>query len=114
LMEIKARMLLPRPAEAEHEAEDPRQELVRQLLEYKRFKDAAVLLERQAERQALRLTRRAGPPPAAAGAPALQPVELWDLVSAFGRLLRETLANEPTAFVVDETPLHVFMAQIAD
>src|SRR5205809_773475 len=40
LMEIKSRLLLPRPP-AEEEEEDPRRELVRQLLEYKQFKDAA-------------------------------------------------------------------------
>ena len=43
LMEIKSRMLLPTPPEevAEEDAIDPRADLVRQLLEYKRFKDAA-------------------------------------------------------------------------
>ena len=43
LMEIKSRTLLPRPpaSEDDEEIEDPRLELVRQLLEYKRFKDAA-------------------------------------------------------------------------
>jgi segregation and condensation protein A len=40
LAEIKSRMLLPRPAEAEDE-EDPRAELVRRLQEYERFKQAA-------------------------------------------------------------------------
>ena len=40
LMRIKARMLLP-PAIAEEEEEDPREGLVRQLLEYSRFKAAA-------------------------------------------------------------------------
>jgi segregation and condensation protein A len=40
LMRIKARMLLP-PAVAEEEEEDPREGLVRQLLEYSRFKAAA-------------------------------------------------------------------------
>src|SRR5215216_4938068 len=42
LMEIKARMLLPRPEENAAEEDDPRQELVRQLLEYKKFKDASL------------------------------------------------------------------------
>src|SRR3974377_458667 len=41
VMEIKSRMLLPRPEEFAEEEEDPRRELVRQLLEYKRFKEAA-------------------------------------------------------------------------
>jgi segregation and condensation protein A len=41
LMRIKARMLLP-PAITEEEEEDPRESLVRQLLEYSRFKEAAL------------------------------------------------------------------------
>src|SRR5262245_27460941 len=56
LMEIKVRMLLPRSEEAEQE-EDPRRELVRQLVQYKAFKDAAALLEAQAEQQSYRLSR---------------------------------------------------------
>jgi segregation and condensation protein A len=115
LMEIKSRMVLPRgAAESAEEEDDPRQELVRQLLEYKRFKDAAALLEARAEQQGLRLSREPLPP--AAPDPARQPlreVELWDLVSAFGRLMRETLALQPQQIVVDHTPIHVFMEQIA-
>ncbi|MCK5149075.1 segregation/condensation protein A [bacterium] len=42
LIQIKVRMLLPRPEmEGDEELEDPRAELVRQLLEYKRFKEVA-------------------------------------------------------------------------
>jgi segregation and condensation protein A len=41
LAEIKSRMLLPRPVEAEGEEDDPRAELVRRLQEYERFKQAA-------------------------------------------------------------------------
>ena len=42
LMEIKSRMLLPRPqAESNGEDEDPRAELVRRLQEYERYKQAA-------------------------------------------------------------------------
>jgi segregation and condensation protein A len=44
LAEIKSRMLLPRPAAAEEEA-DPRAELIRRLQEYERFKKAAVHLD---------------------------------------------------------------------
>src|SRR5437879_1831845 len=51
LMEIKSKMLLPRTEEAGSEEDDPRLELVQQLIEYKKFKDAAALLEAQAERQ---------------------------------------------------------------
>jgi segregation and condensation protein A len=42
LLEIKARMLIPTPVENEEEIEDPRQELTNRLLEYQRYKDAAI------------------------------------------------------------------------
>ncbi len=46
LLEIKSRMLLPRPRKAEEgEAEDPRAELVRRLIEYERMKLAAAKLD---------------------------------------------------------------------
>jgi len=116
LMEIKSRTLLPRSEELTEKEEDPRQELVRQLLEYKKIKDAAALLEAQAEQQLYRLPRF--PVESAAGAdPANQPlraVELWDLVSAFGRLMRETLALQPNQIVVDETPMQVYMDTIVE
>ncbi|NOR51375.1 MAG: segregation/condensation protein A, partial [Gammaproteobacteria bacterium] len=41
LAEIKSRMLLPRPVEADTDENDPRAELVRRLQEYERFKQAA-------------------------------------------------------------------------
>ena len=111
LMELKSKMLLPRSEAAAEQDEDPRQELVRQLLEYKRFKDAAALLEQQADKQSSRLPRQPLPAKPAGPAP-LRPVELWDLVSAFGRLLRETLALQPQQISTDETPLHVYMEDV--
>lgn len=41
LAEIKSRMLLPRPPDAEGDEDDPRAELVRRLQEYERYKQAA-------------------------------------------------------------------------
>jgi segregation and condensation protein A len=114
LMEIKSRMLLPRGPEEAPAEEDPRLELVRQLVEYKKFKDAAALLEEHAERQQERLARLPVELPGAVD-PAQQPlqrVELWDLVSAFGRLMRETLALQPRQIVMDETPVQVHMDRI--
>jgi segregation and condensation protein A len=46
LMEIKSRLLLPRPPAAEQDEDDPRAELVRRLLEYERMKRAAQELDR--------------------------------------------------------------------
>jgi segregation and condensation protein A len=45
LMEIKSRLLLPRPPAAAPAEEDPRAELVRRLLEYERIKQAAAALD---------------------------------------------------------------------
>src|SRR6187549_2819631 len=56
LMEIKSRMLVPADPEPGSEADsDPRRELVRQLLEYRTFKDAASALEVRAERHGTRV-----------------------------------------------------------
>ncbi|MCI0379479.1 MAG: segregation/condensation protein A [Gemmataceae bacterium] len=116
LMEIKSRMLLPQQEELTAEEEDPRQELVKQLIEYKKYKEAAALLEEQAEKQTARLPRFSLEAPAPLD-PALQPlrrVELWDLVSAFGRLMRETNALAPKQIEMDETPIHVHMERILE
>lgn len=46
LIRIKAKMLLPKPpVEVDEEEEDPRDELVRRLLEYQRFKDVAIQMK---------------------------------------------------------------------
>lgn len=48
LLHIKSKLLLPSPAEEEaEEGEDPRAELVRRLLEYQKYKEAAAELERR-------------------------------------------------------------------
>ncbi len=62
LMEIKSRMLLPKQqrtvAESEDEDDlDPRWELVHQLLEYKKFKEAAHSLDKLSDEALLKLTR---------------------------------------------------------
>ncbi len=50
LMRIKARLLLPlQRAEEDEEGEDPRDELVRRLLEYKKYKEAAASLAKAEE-----------------------------------------------------------------
>jgi segregation and condensation protein A len=112
LVEIKTRLLLPRPEELSETEADPRLELVKQLVQYKKFKDAAALLEARAEEQSQRLPRQPIPPPPNTAPPAMKPVELWDLVSAFGRLMRETLALQPQTIAVDQTPLHVYMEMV--
>jgi segregation and condensation protein A len=114
LVEIKSRMLLPAEVRPDEEdTADPRRELVRQLLEYRKFKDAAAALEERAARQGARVPRQELPEPTAAG-PTVKPVELWDLVSAFARLMRETQSPQSATIAVDDTPQHVHEGQIRD
>ena len=51
LIELKSRMLLPRPkvVDGQEEMEDPRTELVQKILEYKKFKEAAAQLTEREE-----------------------------------------------------------------
>src|SRR5439155_9443570 len=84
----------------------------KQLVEYRKFKDAAAVLESRAEEQSSRFVREAPAEPEKSGAPPLRPVELWDLVSAFGRLLRDAAALQPTPIIVDDTPQAVYQSQI--
>jgi segregation and condensation protein A len=115
LMEIKSRMLLPRMDEGLPAEADPRMHLVRQLLEYKKFRDAAENLQELAEEQSLKYWRFPTEQFQRDNDPSSDPirdVELWDLVSAFGRLMRQTLAMAPRSIVYDETPIEVHMQEI--
>lgn len=116
LMEIKSRALLPADAAdpADSDRPDPRAELVKQLLEYRRFKDAAAALEERAGLQGARVARHELPSATPAAGPVVKPVELWDLVSAFARLVRETQAAGAGTVAVDDTPQHVYEAQIKE
>jgi segregation and condensation protein A len=116
LMEIKAKSLLPKIEDdsTSEDEPDPRKELVIQLLEYRRFKDAAQALEQQAEKHATRFPRLAQLEPETPKTPGVRPVELWDLVSAFARIMRETQASETTAVLVDDTPQHVYEQRIRE
>ncbi|MEX0938222.1 MAG: segregation/condensation protein A [Pirellulales bacterium] len=115
LVEIKSRMVLPRGDEEEDELAEARQELVERLLEYKKFKDAASMLEERSRAWQDRFARIADDAPTRSRDLSEQPireVELWDLVSAFGRLLRDSAATRPSNIVYDETPIQVYMQDI--
>jgi segregation and condensation protein A len=115
LIEIKSQQVLPRCDEVEDTVDDPRQELVRRLLEYKKYRDAASMLEERGRDWQQRYTRLATDLPPRERNPAdepIQEVELWDLVSAFGRIVRETNAARPSSIVYDDTPIHVYMSRI--
>ncbi len=115
LLETKSRMVLPRVDEEVGEVEDPRDELVQRLLEYKKYKDAASLLEEQSRQWQCRFTRMADDlPPRRVdlGTQPIHEIELWDLVSAMGRIVRDGQKILPSNIVYDETPIHVYMQRI--
>jgi segregation and condensation protein A len=117
LMLIKSRMLLPRPEEAEDdlgEEFDPRTDLVKQLLEYKRFKDlSGDLGHAQLER-----TRRyegglkAPPPDAPDAGKLLEDVGVDDLLLAFERMMRETLAEVDHQVFGEDLPLREVQVEL--
>lgn len=96
LIYIKTKMLLPRHplAEEEGEEEDPRQQLVQQLLEYQKYKAAAEMLWSKAEVEQAVFTR---PPLPMEGADLEVAASVYDLFEAFRRTmerLKEKMAME--------------------
>ena len=131
LTEIKSRLLMPAPARrgparqdgsADDTPEDPRAELVRQLLEYKTYRDAAGVLEQ-------RLGEWAGRAPAGHAVSPASPdeapeeealgsddIELVDLVNAFARIMEsvnfDRLGSHEVSY--DDTPIELHAADIVD
>jgi len=88
LMQIKVQMLLPRPLLEGEEELDPRAELVRRLLDYKRYKEMAEELQLMSAEQAQRFARanfafdeKVMEDPAEGDL--LRDVSLFDLIAAF-------------------------------
>ena len=126
LMEIKSATLLPAAPVVSEDGEptaaqqlaDPRFELVQKLLEYKKFKDAANALEHKGRQHADRFPRYPAavegndePPPVD-----LDEVQVWDLLSAFDRLMKEVGIRKPKYHEVtyDDTPIDLHAADIED
>jgi segregation and condensation protein A len=120
LMEIKSVMLLPAPEldeQGDGETQDPRAELVRQLLEYKRFKDAANLLQDAAEERQLRFTRSDAilekVKPTQEPELDLDQVSIWTLLEAFDSILKAT-GNLNTNYdhIKDDTPIDLYQIEL--
>ena len=93
LMYIKSRELLPADqqvaVEGEDESEDPRWELIRQLVEYKKFKDAAAQLQTLEARQENIFPRLPGKLELENPAPLPKPdVSIFDLLNAVNSVLK--------------------------
>ena len=92
LMHIKSRLLLPPdPDTVEIQEDDPRAELVRRLLEYKAFKEASERLRGFEEKRSGLFTRTGVEPDKDEIETPLDEVSLFDLLTAFSRVLK----NQP-------------------
>lgn len=119
LVEIKSRQVLPQQNDDETTEEDladePTSELIQKLLEYKRFKEAANSLEERAAEWMDRFPRLSSEHPGTSRNPAgdrIRDVELWDLVSAFGRVVKIKEVEQQHSVKYDETPIHVYVERI--
>ena len=119
LMQIKSAMLLPRePGEAlgEEDLTDPRAELIRQLLEYKKFKDAANLLAAAADERGERFNRPDTIIEQIKGAsePAinLDQISIWNLLEAFDKIMEATGAKFDMSHISDDTPIDLYQIEI--
>jgi segregation and condensation protein A len=119
LIEMKSRLLLPRTEEVPEEqiVEEPTDQLVQRLLGYKKYRDVASQLDEQARQWQLMYPRLANDLPARSIQPHQQPireVELWDLVSALGRVMRNAEGASDTNIVYDDVPIQTFIKIVHD
>jgi len=106
LMYLKSRTLLPRvdqPPEEDAEDDDPRWELIRQLIEYKKFKDAAGFLSLRELEQEGRFEHQ----PDITDAPAEEPITLaevsiFDLIRAFQNVLKRFEKTHDFGDIIDD------------
>ncbi len=107
LMYIKSRELLPKDqqveAEGEEDTEDPRWELIRQLVEYKKFKDAAAQLQTLEARQEATYPHLTAPPQfEAPEAPRRPEVSLFDLLNAVNAILQRVASREQARDIFED------------
>ncbi len=123
LLYLKSRSLLPvdqQPPEEDAEEDDPRWELIRQLIEYKKFKEAAAHLHTRELEQERMFTRDGGSIAALADAPLrLGEVGIFQLINAFQNVIKRVEAREDLReifgdhFTVSEK-IDVILTRVAD
>jgi segregation and condensation protein A len=119
LIHIKSKMLLPRPetsAIVAGEDEDPRDMLVRRLLEHQKYKAAAELLHEREQLRAAQWQRPYERVAKIAGddfEPELE-VDLFSLLSAFQAVVQRTKARPKMVLPPEEMPVELRIEQLLD
>jgi segregation and condensation protein A len=115
LIHIKSRMLLPRPDPAQEDPEeDPRDALMRRLLEHQKFKAAAELLHERETLRSAQWTRPDGPIAEIAGE-APEPeveVDLFSLISAFKNVVERAKARPQLYLPSEQIPIEDRIEQL--
>jgi segregation and condensation protein A len=115
LIHIKSRMLLPRPDPTQEAPdEDPREALVRRLIEHQRYKAAAELLhEREIQRSAqwLRPDGRIAEVVGEAPEPEVE-VDLFSLMAAFRQVLERARHRPVVPLPPEQIPIETRIAQL--
>jgi segregation and condensation protein A len=115
LIHIKSRMLLPRPDPSQDDpAEDPREALVRRLLEHQRFKAAAELLhEKEIQRSAMwhRPDERVAEVVGEAPEPEIE-VDLFSLMAAFRQVLERARQRPRVILPPEQMPIETRIEQL--
>jgi segregation and condensation protein A len=120
MLEIKSREVLPGPEKEqteEAEVEESSSDLILQLMQYKRYKNAAKLLDNRASEWLERYPRLSDDRPDLkrdGSTDKIREVELWDLVSALARIVKMPEIEKSTSIKMDETPIGVFQDRIRD
>jgi segregation and condensation protein A len=117
LIHIKSKMLLPRPetdAGVESDAEDPRDALMRRLLEHEKFRAAAGLLHEREQVRAAQWQRPDERVAAIAGdeyEPELE-VDLFSLLAAFQGVIERARARPNVLLPPEQIPIEVRIGQL--
>ncbi len=118
LLLIKSRTLAPpetEDVEGDEEQEgDASLDLIRKLLEYKRFKDRARCLDQLMDE---RMRRHSRPHLKIEGETPQEPLrnlELWDLVLLFSKVLKSTRLDVAMSILYRDVPLEVYMEHVLD
>ena len=118
LMEIKSRTLLPPEQTDDEEADDdPGAELVRRLLEYKGFREAADDLAERGRTQSRKFPRPPTSLPAherleTAPESLLEELAIWDLMEAFAEVVRQTRMKPTTRVIHNDVPVSVYIDEV--
>lgn len=115
LMAIKSRSLLPHDEIDLEDEFDPKDELIERLIEYRRTKEAADDLYERHVRRADQFDRGwRGKAKVQTGDKEydLSEVTVWDLLSTFSRLMRETMADRPHEIETDPRPMRFYLDQL--